>query len=185
MQKLFRLVRSSDAAEIAELALVLPIVVTFVFAIFSFGRAYNVYSTVTRAAQDGARVAVTPVCATCSPITCSGGGGAQFPCDTTVVQAINDVLIASHLDVNQVIAPASPPNPAACPAPAPAKSCATATGSNIYICRNVAINTNTNTGLQACGTIVTFAYNYQFLPIPFFAQRSINIPAAAQVRVEY
>ena len=170
----------------AELAIVLPIVISLIFAIFSFGRAYNIYSTITRAAQDGARVAVTPICASCSPTACTGGGGSgQYPCDSVVVQAVNDALNASHLDTSQVIDPLTTPNPNVCPAPAPAKSCAKASGTHIYICRNVALNTNTNTSFQSCGTIVTFAYHYQFLPIPFFTQQSVNIPALAQVQVEY
>lgn len=186
MKKLCRILLGSEAAEVAELAIVLPIVISLIFAIFSFGRAYNIYSTITRAAQDGARVAVTPVCATCAPVTCTGGGGSsQYPCDQTVVQAVNDALVASHLDVTQVIAPLTTPSPPACPAPAPASNCAAASGSNIYICRNVALNTNTNTAMESCGTIVTFAYHYQFLPIPFFTQQSVNIPALAQVQVEY
>lgn len=186
MKKLFQFARSCEAAEVAELAIVLPIVITVIFAIFSFGRAYNIYSTITRAAQEGARIAVAPVCATCPPLSCGGGGGnSQFPCDATVVQTVNDALIASHLDTSQVIDPLTTPNPAACPLPAPAKNCARATGTHIYICRNVVVNTNSNTGLQSCGTMVTFAYHYQFLPIPFFTQQSVNIPAFAQVQVEY
>lgn len=185
MKKFFQIALASEAAEVAELAIVLPILLSLIFAIFSFGRAYNIYSTITRAAQDGARLAVTPVCATCGPTTCTGGGSSQYPCDSAVVKVVDDALIASHLDVNQVIAPLTTPSLTACPAPAPASACATASGSNIYICRNVVLNTNTNTGFESCGTIVTFAYNYQLFPIPFFTQRSINIPASAQVRVEY
>jgi TadE-like protein len=187
MKRLFQLGSSSEAAEIAELAIVLPIVLSMIFAIFSFGRAYNIYSTITRAAQEGARVAVAPVCATCSGVACGGGGGgtSQFPCDSTVVQAVDDALIASHIDITQIIDPLTTPNPAACPTPAPAKTCAKATGTHIYICRNVVLNTNANSAMQSCGTIVTFAYHYQFVPIPFFAQRSVNIPALAQMQVEY
>lgn len=182
MNKLAQLVRDTRAAEIAELAVVLPILFTMIFAIFSFGRAYNVYSTVTRAAEEGARAAVTPVCATCTQISCAGVSG-QFPCDATVAEAVTDVINASHLDPNQIITTAAPSTlQDGCPPPASAThSCNPS--SNIWICRDVLLNPNTNP--PACGTVVTFRYHYQFLPIPFSTLQSIDIPATAQMRVEY
>ncbi|HEY1271860.1 MAG TPA: TadE/TadG family type IV pilus assembly protein [Terriglobales bacterium] len=177
-----RLARDTQAAEIAELAVVLPILFTMIFAIFSFGRAYNVYSTVTRGAEEGARVAVTPVCASCSPIICSGVNG-QFPCDAAVAQAVTDVLAASHLDPGQMSArvPANSAQGGCLPPAAAAPTCTVA--SNVEICRDVLLNTASNP--PACGTVVSFSYHYQFLPIPFSTVQSIDIPATAQLRVEY
>jgi len=184
MKKLFQFARDCRAAEVVELAAVLPILFTLIFGIFSFGRAYNIYSTITRAAQEGARVAVAPGCAYCSSFTCSSGPATfPFPCDDAVVTAVNSALAASHLDPNQITQPVPKPNPLACPAPALPKNCSAAPGSNVYICRNVVLNPTSTP--QTCGAIVSFEYSYQFLPIPFLRMNTIQIPAEAQMRMEY
>jgi hypothetical protein len=187
MKKMLQIVADCDAQEVAELAIVLPILLSLIIGIYSFGRAYNIYATVTRAAQAGARKAVAPACVTCTPFTC-GGTSSGFPCDSDVSQAVKDVVTASHLDVSKIAQPSPTPNPLACPDPNLAKSCAASSdGSNVYICRNVILNsaTTSNTSLRSCGTIVSFQYPYEFLPVPFLRTISINIPAVAQVRVEY
>lgn len=51
---------SDSGAEVLELAIVVPLVLTLVLGIVSLGRAYNVYATITRAAREGARYAVLP-----------------------------------------------------------------------------------------------------------------------------
>jgi hypothetical protein len=183
MSKLSRLVRDTRAAEIAELAVVLPILFTMIFAIFSFGRAYNVYSTVTRAAEEGARVAVTPVCATCSSPGCALPADPRFPCDATVATAVANIINASHLDPSQIIATSAPTLQDGCPPPAPATHSCNAS-SSIWICRDALLNT-ASSNPPACGTVVTFKYRYQFLPIPFSTVQSIDIPATSQMRVEY
>ena len=48
-----------------EFAFVMTFLMTLLLAIISFSRAYNVYQTITRAAREGARMAVLPTCATC------------------------------------------------------------------------------------------------------------------------
>jgi Flp pilus assembly protein TadG len=176
MKRIFRLIRATNAAEIAELAVVLPILFTMIFAIFSFGRAYNVYSTVTRAAEEGARVAVTPVCATC---------GSQFPSDATVAAAVLDVISASHLNPGPTtITPGPDFTNDGCLAPAPSThSCAPDPSNIIKICRNVVLNPTSSP--PACGTVVSFKYRYVLLPIPFSTLQSIDIPATAQMRMEY
>ena len=187
MKKLVQLVADTDAQEIAELAIVVPILFSLIIGIYSFGRAYNIYSTITRAAQAGARVAVasTPtICTTCTS-SCYWST-TTFPCDASVTQVVKDVVTASHLDVHQIAQPSSKPNPAACPDPNLTKTCAAASdGSNVYICRNVVLNTSSNTALRECGTIVSFQYPYEFLPVPFLRSISVNIPAIAQMRLEY
>jgi hypothetical protein len=185
MRKVLKFVCDSSAAEVAELAVVLPLLMTVIFGIYSFGRAYNIYSTVTRAAQDGARVAVTPACSYCITYTC-GAATSQFPCDANVVDAVSGALAASHLDPTRTSQLLPTISALACPPPAPAQTCGQASGANgttIYICRNVLINPNTSP--QSCGTIVSFQYSYQFLPILFAPGISINIPAQAQMRMEY
>jgi hypothetical protein len=191
MKKFLQCAADCGAQEIAELAIVMPILLMLIFGIFSFARAYNVYSTITRAAQEGARVATASLCVTCAsvnvPASCSVATPAgQFPPDECVGQAIKDTITASHLDSGQ-ITQVVPSSLVDCPNP-PAHTCTTpqipSTSSTISICRNVALNTNTNAALQTCGTVVSFQYSYQFIPVPFLTLNTINIPARAQVRVE-
>jgi hypothetical protein len=187
MKRFVQFVRDGDAQEVAELAIVLPILLSLIIGIYSFARAYNIYATITRAAQAGARVAVasTPtICPSCtSPCYWST---TTFPCDDNITLAVKNVVTTSHLDVSQIAQPSPLPNPPACPDPNLTKSCAAASdGSNIYICRNIVLNAATNnTGLRACGTIISFQYPYEFLPVPFLRRISVNIPAVANMRVE-
>jgi hypothetical protein len=197
MKKFSSFLIGTEAAEIVELAVVLPLLFMVVFAIFSFARAYNIYTTVTRAAQEAARVAATPVSASgtalqvppsCSSATAPG----QFPPDTCVAQAAADVLAAAHLDPNQTSTLSLTYGTVACPPPAPSGippggSCPTATsstGTTVNICRNVVLNPASTTS-QSCGAVVGFRYRYDFLPIPFVPLTTIQIPAQAQMRMEY
>lgn len=187
MNKLLQLIRDCDAQEVAELAIVLPILLSLIIGIYSFARAYNIYATITRAAQAGARVAVASTPTICSSCTSSCyWSTTTFPCDVNITQAVKSVVATSHLDVNSIAQPSSLPNPEACPDLNLTKSCAAASdGSNVYICRNVVLNTTGNTALRACGTIVSFQYPYEFLPVPFLRHISVNIPATAEMRLEY
>lgn len=47
--------REDAGAELVEAALVIPVLLMLLLGIVSFGRAYNVYQTITRAAREGAR----------------------------------------------------------------------------------------------------------------------------------
>src|SRR5919108_1701274 len=118
MKKLLHILCDCTASELAEFAVVVPLLMTIIFGIYSFGRAYNIYSTITRAAQDGARVAVTPACAYCG-YAC-GATSSQFPCDADIVNAVSGALVASHLDPTRTSVPTSLPTTSTpCPLPAP------------------------------------------------------------------
>jgi len=179
-----------DAAEIAEFAVVLPILLTVIFAVYSFGRAYNIYTTITRAAQEGAQIAAIPsTCGTCptpGAAPCSGGPATTYPNDTCVSGTVTSILQASHIDPAQIATRAATPptttalNAANCPAPAPGPT--SNTTSNITIWRNVVLNP-TSSGPQECGVIVSFQYPYQMLPMLNLGQ--ITIPAQAETRMEY
>lgn len=69
-------------ADIVEAALVLPILLTLFLALYSFGRGWDIYQTMTRAAREGVRHAVTTDCATC-------GTGMDYQSSTTIQ---NDVV---------------------------------------------------------------------------------------------
>ncbi len=56
---------ADSGAEVMEMALVVPLVLTLVIGLIFTARAYDVYQTMTRAAREGARLAVLTSCATC------------------------------------------------------------------------------------------------------------------------
>ena len=173
MRRIVRILQRVEGAEIAEAALVLPLVFMFLLGIVWFGRAFNIYSTITQAAERGAQTAARPTCATC---------GNNFLADSAVDAVINSVLNASSLDPNQIMphAPSLASNP--CPAPAPAPTCS-ASGSKITICRSVLLNTSSGPG--QCGVVVSFQYPFQFyLPFTSLSMQQVNLTAEAQTRME-
>jgi hypothetical protein len=94
MRRWKKIATETRGSEIAEAAFVLPLVFLLLLGIVWFGRAFNVYATINRAAREGAQVAVAPSCATC---------GNVFP-DPTYIQnnVVNPILNAAHLDPSQV-----------------------------------------------------------------------------------
>lgn len=56
----FRRLRRESGQSLAELAIVLPVLLAVLVAIFEFGRAWNVRQVVTNVAREGARLAVVP-----------------------------------------------------------------------------------------------------------------------------
>jgi Flp pilus assembly protein TadG len=174
MNRWIRQFASTEAAEIAEAALVLPLLFTFILGIIWFGRAFNIYSTIAHAAQEGAITAARPTCATC---------GNGFPANGTVETAVLDVLAASSLDRTQILAPSPALAPTACPAPYPTTPQCNTTSNNITICRAALLNPQANSGPAQCGTIVSFRYPFQ-LPIPLTSTNSVVMTAEAQSRME-
>src|ERR1700686_2445626 len=76
-----RKLERTDGAEIAEAALVLPLVFMLLLGIIWFGRAFNIFSTIQQAAQQGAIAAARASCATC-------GTGSTFPTDAVVTGVV-------------------------------------------------------------------------------------------------
>ncbi len=174
---LFKLGRT-DGAEIAEAALVLPLVFTFLLGIVWFGRAFQIYSTITQAAQRGAVTAARPTCATCL-IPADSWSGTNFPGDTAVENSVNAVMQASSLNPSQII---KPPDPVVqdCPDPVPPHTCS---AGNITICRPVLLNP-ASTPAQ-CGAIVSFQYPFQFVvPYTSLGMQPIVLKAQASTRME-
>ncbi len=179
MLKTLRKLGSADGAEIAEAALVLPLVFMFLLGIVWFGRAFQIYATITRAAQQGALTAARPACATC-PQPADNWNSTSFPGDTTVDNAIFSVTDPASLDRSQIAShlPATTPN--FCPSP-PGNCSASG---QITICRSVVLNSITTTPAQ-CGVIVSFQYPFQFyLPFTSLNLQQINLTAQAQSRME-
>jgi hypothetical protein len=176
--------RGTEATEIAEAALVMPVVFIFLLGIIWFGRAFNIYSTITQAAQQGAIVAARPSCATCGAT--GGWSGTDFPGDTAVSDAISSVLTASSLNPAQIPPNMQTPPSAFCtlPAPTPAGACSPAvTTGNITICREVWLNSPGQP--QICGTVVSFQYPVPFyVPFTSLTAGSFKVGAQAQSRME-
>jgi len=180
-QKLNRIARrfaTTDGSEIAEAALVLPVVFMLILGIVWFGRAFNIYSTITQAAQQGAITAARPTCASC-------GSDPGFPPDATVDNTISAVMQASSIDPTQIPANSNPPTPVSCVNPPTPVTCSNT--NNITICREVQLNYTIGTPPppSQCGVIVSFQYPFQFyLPFTSLNLKQITLSAQAQSRME-
>jgi Flp pilus assembly protein TadG len=165
--------RRAEGAEIAEVAVVLPVVFMFLIGIIWFGRAFNIYSTIQQAAQQGALAAARPYPATT-------GGVPSIP---TVTGVVESVMKASNVDPSQIISdPLS--SPLLCATPYPAGKCTTA-ADKVTVCRNVQLNPPASTSPPVCGTVVTFKYPFSFsLPFTSLNWTKIYMTAQAQSRME-
>lgn len=169
--------KSTEAAEIAEAALVLPVVFLFLLGIIWFGRAFNIYSTIQQAAQQGALVAARPYCATCS-------SRSRRTTDTDVENIVTAVMQASSLNPSQII-----------PGTRTA-TCNTTRNYKITVCSEIQLNPSSftsspvscgtySTPSSICGTLVTFQYPFQFyLPYTSLNLAQITLTAQAQSRTE-
>jgi len=177
MKPIRNLLRATCGAEIAEAALVMPLMFMVLLGIYWFGRAYNIYATITHAAEEGARAASAPSCPLC-------GNAALLP--DQVATKVSQVLQASKLDPNQVqpLAPSPPLND--CDTKAPVTACTLPGGGQPQVCiqQNVQLNTGT-TGPQACGVSVSFQYPYQFwLPFTSLNKQLILLKANGEMTAE-
>lgn len=167
----------TSGAEVAEFAAVLPILVMILLGIMSFARAYNVYTTITYAAQEGARTAAASSCATCGNVPSAA---------SDVATRVTEVLQASKIDPTAIQTYAGTQNGTACGGGAP--SCST-TASNITVCTNVELDTGrtrrgrtTLTGPASCGASVSFQYPYQ-MNVPFTSIGTNIVTLHADVQV--
>jgi hypothetical protein len=190
-----------QAEELAETAMILPLLFLFLIGIFWFGQAFRIYGTLTNAARDGVRAAVNPGCTTCASIDPSATAW-------TVIQ--ND-LTAAHINPQLLQQPTIPPTLCACAINGGTTSCATTASvtcdtSETNICVQGITHTGIGnavdeglvqlsstippTGLAAggageCGISVSFQYPYQFwLPFSSIGGQSYNLRAQAQMRSE-
>jgi Flp pilus assembly protein TadG len=181
-----RLVRGTRGTELAEAAVVLPLLFMMLFAIFWFGQAFRIYGTITHAAREGARAAVAPACATC--------GGTNDP-SQNAYNAIKNALIADNLDPNKLQQPAVPPTLTSCGGGGTV-SC---DGGQANICvqgvthptkttvveGNVQLATTAAGGAGECGVSVSFQYPYSlWLPGSSLNKQLFNLRAQAQMRAE-
>ncbi len=148
---------------VVEFAFLVPLLLTLLVGIFWMGRAFNIYQTITRAAREGARVAVVNTCASC---------GNAIPSNASVRTAVTDSLSASSLDPTKVANGFS----GTCPT---GQTCDCPTD-DICIIRDVPLNTGPP---QELGVVVSFGYPVDF-PIPFVNIGPITVTTSVQMREE-
>jgi len=179
------------ASEIAEMAVVLPLLFAVLMAIFWFGQAFRIYGTLAHAAREGARVAVAPVCATC---TASASGPGQL-----AQNAVLSDLAAAHMATgpNQLLPTTqwTPPTLCQCHS-STAAGCTPVTtcdqsATQVCVQENVQLSYPTTTqnenGMGTCGTSVSMRYMYPFhfnIPMTNLDLGNIQIPGQAEMRVE-
>ena len=167
-------------SEIAEAAVVLPVLFLLLFSIYWFGRAFSIYSTINHAAREGARTAAVPGCANCD--TGCTWQASNLPCDAPVASAVDNALTAAHLDPQQMQPFVPTPAPVPCPGAIPSGMCATASSGGFTICRNVALDQNSSAP-QVCGVIISFRYPYQ-LALPFSSLSNQRVLLKAEVEMQ-
>jgi len=177
--KLWReLASETGGSEIAEAAVVLPLMFMVLLGIFWFGQAFRLYGTITRAAQEGARAGAAPYCTTCTPANSSA------TIANNAVSAVNSALTASNLDPGSIPVQSAPPLNACASA---GNSCQPVAGSNVCVQPSIQLyNTSvTPGGAGVCGVAVTFQYPYSFwLPFTSLNKQQIMLTASARVRIE-
>jgi TadE-like protein len=182
-----RLARDTRGTELAEAAVVLPMLFMILMAIFWFGQAFRIYGTLTQATRAGARAAVAPVCATCAPAGTGPGLVAQT--------AVQNAMAAAHLSTNQLVttgagwttpAPTlyqcrtSPLTPVACDPGV----------TSVCVQENVQLSfppPQAPAGMGECGTSVSVRYKYPFafrIPYTNLDLGNIQLPGQAQMRAE-
>jgi len=180
-------------SDLAEAALVLPLMFTILLGIFWFGQAFSIYGTITHAARQGARAAVAPTCTTC--------GGTNDP-SQNAYDAINTALLAAKLDPTKLQMPTIPPGLCLCGSrsttcPSGAVKCDLGQ-KNICVQGvsrkkqnappdqdNVQLSSSNDGGAGVCGLSVSFQYPYTFwLPGTSLNKRQILLRAQAEMRVE-
>jgi hypothetical protein len=173
-----KLLGRDRGSEVAEAAVVLPILFLMLFSIYWFGRGFNIYGTINHAAREGARAAAVPACASCTGCTWPGS---NLPCDARVVTAVNNALLAAHLD--PTLAQPFVPSPALTSCGAlPPGSCQQSSSGTFEICRNVEINPN-SAAPAVCGVVISFKYPYQ-LELPFSSLSNQQILLKAEVEMQ-
>jgi Flp pilus assembly protein TadG len=186
------LARNTRGAEIAETAMILPLLFVILLAIFWFGQAFRIYGTITHAAREGARAAVAPACATCT--------ATNTPVQNAT-NAVSSALTAANLNPASARAPVSVPPLCACQisgnqstscSPSNAVPCQNVSASNVCVQPNVQLSYPANGGAGTCGTSVSFSYQYPFhFTLPCWPQpctsldlSKITLPAQAEMRQE-
>ena len=181
MKRLRKIIRGTSGSQIAEAAVVMPVVFFLFLGIFWFGRAFNIYATINHAAREAARQAATSSCALCGNVDASLNAD---PIATVVANALQ----ASKLDPTQV----STVTPTYCTCGnltcQQQVQCAPVSAGQPQVCVqfNVQLNPLATTP-GSCGVSVAFRYPYQFYffsPSTYFHPYQSYLSTQAQAKGE-
>jgi Flp pilus assembly protein TadG len=178
LKLLRRLSLETSASEIAEAAVVLPLMFMMILGIFWFGQAFSTYGAITRAAQEGARAGAAPPCSTCT---------GTFPAQNAY-NAVQAALTSSHLDITKIPNLAQPPVLNSCIQGQTTATCDSRVGTAVCVQTPAQFSstvTNGGTAAGVCGVSVTFQYPFQFwLPFTSLNNQKVLLYATARVRAE-
>ena len=178
------------AREIVEAAFVLPLLFVFIFGVLQFARVYVIYSTLQRAAQEGAHAAAGSYCATCPTVPLTAA--------TVATNFVHPVFNVSHVDDTPLIAIPPSTNLLSCADGVTVIPCDPAgTGATPAVClrQNVILNISTvgggppTSGTPVCGTALSLTYPYGFsLPSvstspPYISRQTFSLNLKAQAHV--
>lgn len=139
-----------------ELAFVVSLLMMLLLGIVTFARAYNVYQSITRAAREGARVAVLPTCATCGNSYLDPSGG---------VTQSNSAIFADDIS--------------------PALQAANLSPASVLNYSETVGWLDAGDTEQQCGVTISFQYPYQLnLPFTTMNLATIDLPVHVQMRRE-
>jgi len=169
------LAQETRGQEIAEAAVVLPIVFMVLIGIFWFGQAFSIYGTLAQAARVAAQAAANPTCTTCAPGNLPG---------QNAYAAVQNTFAAAHLDPTKLNQPTTVPNLLSCNPPNAVVGCDPSPG-NICVQEAVQLTQQGLGGTNLCGVSVSFQYPYQFwFPGTSLNKQIIQLPGAAEERSE-
>jgi Flp pilus assembly protein TadG len=169
------LMATTLGSQVAEAALVLPLLFMMLLGIYWFGRAFNIYATINHATQQGVRTGVAQTCATC-------GNGSVLSSQTPTI--ITNLMQASHVDPTQIQSYAPTLN--FCSGNVGSNCTFGGSSGNINMCNNVQISPNASPGPPVCGVAVTFQYPYQFwLPFTSLNNQQIMLKVNVEMKGEY
>lgn len=174
-------VADTTASEIAEAALVLPLMFTVLLGIFFVGRGYNIYAAMNHAAREGARAAASASCSTCAT------ANVPLPADQVATNYVGPVLSASGID-NTLVTFVTPNfcacGSSSCTQPVACDAAGATAVPSICVQHNVDLGLS-NYIPPSCGTAVSFRYPFR-LPLPFApaSLQTVNISTQAEARTE-
>ena len=171
--------RSDRGSQVAEAAVVMPIVFLLFLGIFWFGRAFNIYATINHAAREAARQAATNTCGLCGNTDYSSNAD-------PIAMIVGQALQASKLDPTQV--QQITPNLCACGSPSCVSSvqCASVSTGQPQVCIQFNVQLNPVATMPgSCGVSVAFRYPYQFyLPFTSLNLQQIYLPTQVLAKGE-
>jgi len=188
--------KSDAGAELAEFALVMPLLMMLLIGMYWFGRVFNIAETLTRAANQGAAYAARPECATCSQFDgCAELPG--FPCSTQVAElGTFPLLKAAQIDPGQLhpipqpqlkgCSPGAGLNSTPCPQSQAGgnAACSSYNSGRVWVCRCVEMSKGNQP--SECGVTVSMEYPWSFrFPFTGLDRVPIWIGVMGQARQEF